>query len=153
MTITVSARVKYNPPGDYDPVVNQKLRDALQQKADDAWMKRTKDKIAMVINALQATYERMNIAGKNAWWDNKHFQQQIPDRVGNLCNVKRGKPDALDCERASFNFIRKGQTPTISPGKPLILRHGEPRARLSRLKKLMTEGRMKTDCLIRIMCI
>ena len=126
LTITVTGtNTDYKGPGQYDPIVNTKIQAALQKLADGAWFKKAKDRIAVVINALQATYDRMTIAGSCAWWDNVHFKENLPDRVSNFCNKNLGSPDPLECERASFNFIRSGSTPGITSRKPIVIKYGK----------------------------
>ncbi len=125
MTVSVTGASEYVNPGNFDPVVNTNLQIQLQERANKAFLQRTKNKIAIVINALQSVFLQMDITGRKAWWDNTHFQAEIPENVGTLCNARRGAPNPSDCERASFNLIRGGLTPTITPRKPIVFQSGK----------------------------
>ena len=120
--MSVTGKGKYLNPGDFDPVVNENLQLGLQKKYNGAIFKRSKDKIALVINALASVYRNMQVGGRRPWWDNTNFVVEIPNHVSNLCMQRKGSPDPEDCVAASFNFIRTGQTPTIRQGKPIVFR-------------------------------
>ena len=111
-------------PGNFDPIVNTELQEALLKKAAKAWLKVTKDKIAIVLDALQQVHQHMKVYNKIAWWDNTHFVIDIPPNVGNLCRKNYGRPRATDCERAAFNFIKTGPTPQITSEKPIVFQSG-----------------------------
>ena len=94
-------------PGNFDPVVNDKLQESLQAVTRSS-PGVLHQRIATVINALQATRQYMQIGSSVPWWDNTHFAEVDLTNVQNTCTPEMGRPNVEDCERASFSFIRAG---------------------------------------------
>ena len=123
LTVQVSPTGSRKRPGNTDPRINLALQDALN-KMIPSQVAYGKRKIAVIVNALKETIERMVPGGEQSWWDSAHITTQIPDNVNYVCDAEQGRPAPRGCEDASFNFIGKDSV-IVDPQKPLSAQAGE----------------------------
>ena len=116
---------QYAAPGQFDPIVNTKLQEALQQKQTKADFASNKKKIEAAIARLEKTIGRMNIAARNAWWSLYSGRVQTPTNFFSTCDKTLGSPNPLDCLRAVEKFDRRDAPVEIKPKKSLFARSGE----------------------------
>ena len=79
------------------------------------------------MNEMVYQSDRMEAGGKKNWWDNTNFEEITLNGVGYPCDAGLGTlPDLnpRDCRQASFEFVRQGDSPDITPGSPLYFRSG-----------------------------
>ena len=128
MTISIHPSWTRNyHPGDTDPLIPLAFRHPLAVWAQQAVRQSTKDKINILDNELQVQSSLMRQGGRKTWWDTGGFEEVVPIGVQYQCHSQYGSPGTLriqDCEDASFQFAKSGQTPAITPSSPLYFRSG-----------------------------
>ena len=128
MTVSVTHPGVNFRPGDTDPKVPLVLTGPLAQWRAEQWSQKKRDGITVLINEMVHQSDSMEAGGKKNWWDNTDFEDIIPNGVDYPCSAELGTPPELkqnECLQASFEFIKKGSPPPITPGSPLYFRSGE----------------------------
>ena len=124
VTVTVSDKAQTLSPGNVHPIVGLKLINELEELIR-GYSIAAQTKASEVINALMYNNERMSIGGRVPWWDNTYFRASAPFGMGIYCLSGHGRtPVTADCERASFQFIKRGITPRVQVGAPLSVQYG-----------------------------
>ena len=131
LTVQVSPRASRKRPGNTDPRINQRLQEYLSGKIlPSKEFQYQKNKVKTIVGLLQKTALGMVVGGDRSWWDLAHIPNLIPENVDYSCNATLGRPDARNCEDASFEFIgqqgvvvnpRRGLAAQVGTSKPDLL--------------------------------
>ena len=128
MTVSINPSYTRNfHPGDTDPNIPLALAGPLDAWSRQALRQSTVDKIGILFNELGAQSARMQQGGRKTWWDMGDFEEIVPGSIRYNCRAEFGAAGTLlpkECEDASYNFAKPGDTPAITPGSPLYYRSG-----------------------------